>query len=206
MLYLYSGIHSENITTLKRIYQINSGSFSLVIHIRRQIFFESPTPDLPTSPPTRAISVFPVIPQPQQNLDLPCLCLPTLRRRYRGQGVVPSPSHQRPSATRWRSVMRGSSSRHTSRRTGIPLLLIHWRRCKSLIHHPPDLIHVLPPSSPTTIGDDWFPAGFLWRSSVPAEVLRAVGFALLKRADRQDSGEGHGCLVLLVMCSLWFFY
>jgi len=87
-----------------------------------------------------------------------------------------------------------------------PPSLIHWRRCKSLIHHPPDLIHVLPPSSPTTIGDDWFPAGFLWRSSVPAEVLRAVGFALLKRADRQDSGEGHGCLVLLVMCSLWFFY
>ena len=87
-----------------------------------------------------------------------------------------------------------------------PPSLIHWHRCKSLIHHPPDLIHVLPPSSPTTIGDDWFPAGFLWRSSVPAEVLRAVGFALLKRADRQDSGEGHGCLVLLVMCSLWFFY
>lgn len=53
--------------------------------------------------------------------------------------------------------------------------------------------------------DGWFPADFLCLGLVPAEVLWAVGSALLERDEDSGAGRGCLCLVVLVLVLYWYF-
>lgn len=55
--------------------------------------------------------------------------------------------------------------------------------------------------------DGWFPADFLCLGLVPAEVLWAVGSALLERDEDSEAGRGCLCLVVLVLVLVlcWYF-